>query len=150
MDVLQFPRSKRGNRYAVVFVDYLTKWPEVFPVPDQTAATIPHLLVEEIMSRNEVPAEILSDRGRAFLSGLLEEVQKLLGYHKINTTAYHPQTDGLVERYNRTLIAMLVKVVERGRDWDEHLPTLVYRASQQQSTSESLLPVVRQRPSSSY
>ena len=84
--------------------------------------------------------EILSDRGRAFLSGLLEELQKLLGYHNINTMAYHPQTDGLVEKYNWTLIAMLAKVVERGgRDWDEHLPYILfaYRASQQQSTSAS-------------
>jgi len=61
VDVLQFPRSKKGNRYAVVFVDYLTKWPEVFPVPDQTAATVAKLLVEEIVSRHGVPAEILSD-----------------------------------------------------------------------------------------
>ena len=71
--------------------------------------------------------EILSDRGRAFLSGLLEELQKLLGYHNINTMAYHPQTDGLVEKYNWTLIAMLAKVVERGgRDWDEHLPYILF------------------------
>ena len=109
-------------------------------MPDQTAATIAQLLVEEIVSRHGVPAEILSDRGRTFLSGLLEEVQKLLGYHKINMTAYHPQTDGLVERYIRTLITMLAKVVERGgRDRDEHLSYILfaYRASQQQSTSES-------------
>ena len=47
----------------------------------------------------------------------------LLGFHKVNTSAYHPQTDGLVERFNRTLIAMLAKTVQRdGRDWDEKLP----------------------------
>lgn len=81
-----------------------------------------------------------SDRGRAFLSALLKEVEQLLGYHKVNTTAYHPQTDGLVERYNRTMISMLAKVAEKGgRDWDEHLPFVLfaYRASQQQSTQES-------------
>ena len=59
VDVVQFPRSKNGNRYAVVFVDYLTKWSEVFPVPDQTAATIARLLVEHIISRHGVPTEIL-------------------------------------------------------------------------------------------
>jgi len=51
-------------------MDYLTKWPEVFAVHDQTAATIARLLVEEIVSHHGVPAEILSDRGRTFLSGL--------------------------------------------------------------------------------
>lgn len=64
VDVIQFPRSSSGNQYAIVFMDYLTKWPEVFPSPDQTAATIAKLLVEEIMSRHGVPSEILSDRGK--------------------------------------------------------------------------------------
>ena len=48
VDVVQFPRSKNGNLYAVVFVDYLTKWPAVFPVPDQSSATIAKLLVERL------------------------------------------------------------------------------------------------------
>ena len=60
---------------------------------DQTAATIARLLVEEIVSRHGVPSEILSDRGRAFLSRLMQEVETLLGFRKVNTTAYHPQTD---------------------------------------------------------
>jgi hypothetical protein len=74
------------------------------------------------------------------LSGLLKEVQLLLGFKKVNTSAYHPQTDGLVERFNRTLTAMLAKTVERGgRDWDQRLPFVLfaYRASQQPSTLES-------------
>ena len=121
-------------------MDYLTKWPEVFAVSDQTAATIAKLLVEEIVSRHGVPLEVLSDRGRAFLSELMKEVQDLLGFHKVNTTAYHPQTNGLVERFNRTLTTMLAKTVERGgRDWDKHIPYVLfaYPASQQESTQES-------------
>ena len=121
-------------------MDYLTKWPEVYPTPDQSAATIANLLVREIMSRHGVPSQLLSDRGRAFLSGLLREVQLLLGFKKVNTSAYHPQTDGLVERFNRTLTAMLAKTAERGgKNWDEKLPFVLfaYRASQQQSTLES-------------
>ena len=89
VDVIQFPKTSRGNQYAVVFVDYLTKWPEVFAVPDQSAATIARLLVEEIVSRHGVPSEVLSDRGRAFLSGLMQEAERLLGFKKGNTTAYH-------------------------------------------------------------
>ena len=140
VDVIQFPRSRDGNQYAVVFVDYLTKWPEVFAALDQSAATIAKLLVEEIISHHGVPADILSDRGRAFLSGLMKEVGLLLGFHKANTSAYHLQTDGLVERFNHTLTTMLAKTVERGgKDWDHHLPFVLfaYRASQQQSTQES-------------
>ena len=79
VDIIHFPRSCEGNQYAVVFMDYLTKWPKVFPVPDQSAATVTRLVVEEIVSRHGVPAEVLSDRGRAFLSGLMKEVKELLG-----------------------------------------------------------------------
>ena len=140
VDVIQFPCSHLGNQYAVVFVGYLTKWPEVYATPDQSAATIANLLVREIISRHGVPLEVLSDRGRAFLSGLLKEVQQLLGFRKTNTSAYHPQTDRLVERFNRTLTSMLAKTVEEGgKDWDQKLSYVLfaYRASQQQSTRES-------------
>ena len=140
VDIIQFPKTSRGNQYAVVFMDYLTKWPEVFAVPDQSAATVARLLVEELVSRHGVPSEVLSDRGRAFLSSLMQEVELLLGFRKTNTTAYHPQTDGLVERFNCTLTAMLAKTVEkRGVEWDTKLPYVLfaYRACQQSSTRES-------------
>ena len=61
VDVIQFTKSHEGNRYAVVFVDYLTIWPEVFAAPDQSALTIAKLLVEHIISRHGVPGELLSD-----------------------------------------------------------------------------------------
>lgn len=140
VDIIKFPKSYKGNQYAVVFVDYLTKWPEVFATKDQSSLTIAKLLAENVVSRHGVPAELLSDRGKAFLSKLMCEVYKLLSIHKVNTTAYHPQTDGLVERFNRTLTSMLAKTVERqGRDWDDHLPYVLYayRTSIQESTKES-------------
>ena len=140
VDVLQLPHTLDGNQYAVVFVDYLTKWPEVFAVPDQTAETIANLFVKEIISRHGVPAKLLSDRGTNFLSELMQEICKLMGTEKVNTSSYHPQTDGLVERFNRTLTAMLAKTVEKdGRDWDHRLPYVLfaYRTSLQESTRES-------------
>ena len=140
VDVIQFPKSQSGNQYAVVFTDYLTKWPEVFATKDQTALTIAELFVEEIVCRHGVPGQLLSDRGAAFLSRLLKEICSLLGVKKINTTAYHPQTNGLTERFNRTLTDMLAKRVEKnGKDWDTHLPFVLfaYRASTQESTKES-------------
>ena len=140
VDVLKLPKSDQGNQYAVVFVDYLTKWPEVFAVPDQTSLTIARLLVEHVIPRHGVPAELLSDRGKAFLSKLIHEVYELMGIKKMNMTSYHPQTDGLVERFNRTLTDMLAKTVKKGgADWDEKLPYVLYayRSSIQESTQES-------------
>ena len=141
VDVIHYPTTERGNRYAVVFVDYLTKWPEVFPVADQTTHTLAKLLVEEIVPRHGVPRELLSDRGAAFLSKVMCEVYDLLGIKKLNTSAYHPQTDGLVERFNRTLTDMLAKTTKSlgGKDWDLRLPFVLfaYRASLQGSTKQS-------------
>ena len=139
VDIIQFPCSYDGNKYAIVFMDYLTKWPEVFPVPNQTAETIARALVE-VISRHGVPAKLLSDRGANFLSDILQEVYKLLGIKKVNTSAYHPQSDGLVERFNRTLTDMLAKTVDQsGRDWDKRIPYVLYayRTSVQESTKES-------------
>ena len=140
VDVIRFPPSQRGNKYAIVFVDYLTKWPEVFPAKDQSALTIARLLVEKVVTRHGVPTQLLSDRGASFLSNLMKSVYELLGLKKVNTTAYHPQTDGLVERFNRTLTDMLSKKVKKGgKDWDQQLPYVLfaYRASIQESTGES-------------
>ena len=96
VDVIQFPKSRSGKQYAVVFVDYLTKWPEVFATRDQTALTIARLFVEHIVSRHGVPAQLLSDRGTAFLSRLMREICQILGVKKMNTTAYHPQLTDLL------------------------------------------------------
>ena len=68
--------------------------------------------MEQIVCQHGVPAQLLSDRGAAFLSYLLMEICELFGVEKLNATAYHPQTDGLAKCFNRTLIDMLAKRVE--------------------------------------
>ena len=76
------------------------------------------ILVEEIVPNFGVLESLLSDRGTNLLSHLMIDVCQLLGIHKLNTTAYHPQGDGLVERYNRTLKSMLRKNAARfGKEW---------------------------------
>ena len=135
VDVIQFPKSHTGNRYEVMFIDYLTKWPEIFATSDQTALTIAKLFVKQIVCCHGVPAQLLSDCGAAFLSRHVFSwrfVSYLGG--KLKTTAYHPQTDGLAEQFNRTLTDILVKNFEQGgRNWDAHLPFVLFahRASLQ-------------------
>ena len=140
VDVLQLPLTEAGNRYVVVFLDYLTKWVEAYPIPNQSAETIAHVLVNEIFCRHGAPEHLLSDRGTNFLSELVQEVCKHLRIKKVNTSGYHPQTDGLVEKFNSTLISMISKVAQSsGRDWDCHFPYLLfaYRVSVHESTKES-------------
>ena len=140
MDVLQLPVTSSGNKYVVVFLDYMTKWVEAFPTSDQQAPTIASLLVEHIICRHGVPEELLSDRGSNFLSELILELCSLTGMKKINTSGYHPQTDGLVEKFNSTIQGMMAKTGDANvMEWDKQLPFLLfaYRTVVQESTRES-------------
>ena len=141
VDILQLPFTTQGNCYVVVFMDYLTKWPEAFAIPDQKAERIAKMFVENIVCQHRIPEELLSDRETNFLSTLIQEVWKLLGVKKINTSGYHPQTDGLVENFNSTLISMIAKSCEAcNHNWDARLPYLLfaYWVSAQESTREAL------------
>jgi len=120
------PTSKNGNKYILVFSDYLTKYPEAFALKDFTTESIAQILIKEVILRYGFPSKLLSDRGTLFLSKVAQSVYKLLNISKINTTSYHPQTDGLVERFNKTLIDMLSKLVDENNDWDELIPYALY------------------------
>ena len=135
-----FPVSKAGNRYVVLFSEYLTKWVECFPVPSIEASVIARLLVDEIFCRHGAPGTLLSDQGSNFLSSLVSEVCKLLNTKKVNTTAYHPQTNGLVERFNNTLAEAISSFVSSNQqDWDVYIPAIqfAYRTSPRVTTGDS-------------
>ena len=141
VDVLgPLPASEQGNRYIVVFTDSLTKWPEAFAIRSAGADVIAKLFVEELISRHGAPRTLLSDRGKNFLSKLVQEICDLFTVKKVNTTAYHPQTDGLTERFNHTLCTMLSMYVSKHqRDWDRFIPfaLFAYRTAVQDSTKET-------------
>ena len=93
-----------------------------------------------MFSRVRIPMEILTDQGSNFTSRMMAELYSMLRVHPIRTTPYHPQTDGLVERFIQTLKAMLRKTVTReGKDWDKLVPFLLfaYREVPQVSTGFS-------------
>ena len=71
VDVMDLPRTERGNKHVLVFQDFLSKWPMVFPIPDQKTERIAKLLVEELVPFFGVPEALLSDRGIASSPGLL-------------------------------------------------------------------------------
>ena len=129
-----------GNRYILVICDYFTKWTEAYALPNQEATTVAGIRVEQFFCRFGCATQIHSDQGRNFESEIFQEVCRLLEMDKTRTTALHPQSDGLVERFNRTLKTMLsLFVEERQRDWDQHLPYLMmaYRSAVHESTGYS-------------
>jgi len=137
IDVLgPLPRTEDGNEYILVVGDYWTKWMETYAIPDQQAETVAAKLVEEFICRFGVPLELHSDQGRNFESVVFAEMCRILGIEKTRTTAYNPKSDGMVERYNRTIVnavALMIEPHRNQRDWDRYLPYVgfAYRASVQ-------------------
>jgi transposase InsO family protein len=103
-------------------MDYFTKSPKVYAIPNQGESTIAETLVTNFC-RFGIPLELHSDQGRNFESHLLQEVLQLLGVSKTRKTPLHPQSGGMVERYIKTIDEHLRKVVaSHQRDWDVRLP----------------------------
>uniref|UniRef100_A0AAR2LSD6 Gypsy retrotransposon integrase-like protein 1 n=1 Tax=Pygocentrus nattereri TaxID=42514 RepID=A0AAR2LSD6_PYGNA len=127
MDIVgPLPRSRSGNRYILTLCDYATRYPEAFALRNVKTRQVVNALIQ-LISRVGIPREILTDQGTNFTSKQLKDVFSLLGIKGLKTTPYHPQTDGLVERFNKTLKVMLRRFVnETGSDWDTWLPYVLF------------------------
>ena len=138
MDILDVcDPTPDGYRYIIVIADYFSKWTEAFPIKDKCADTVADVLVDKIILRFGMPLVIHSDQGRQFENGLY---WTLLGCVKTRTAPYHPESDGMVERFNRTCLMMLSMFVNDRRDnWHELLPFVMhaYRTSVHESTGYS-------------
>lgn len=134
------PYSSSGNRWIIVAVDYLTRYAETAALPASTAREVGAFILHSLVLRHGAPRELLSDRGRVFLS---QAIEALLAECKIvhrTTSAYHPQTNGLAERFNRTLGDMIAKYVAPDHsNWDSVLPfvTFAYNTAVQTTTGFS-------------
>jgi transposase InsO family protein len=133
-----FHDTRKGNRYILVVMDYFTKWADMIPIPDHSAETCAKELVMRVFCRLGLPQELHSDQGRDFLSELFSNTCRLLQIRRTKTTPWRPQSDGMVERLNRTIGAMLRQYTSEAQDdWDDWLPlcNLAYNGSRQSSTS---------------
>jgi len=132
-----FPLSGTGKRNIIVAVDYLTKWVEAAALPTGTTEDVVKFFMEYVFFRHGAPGQIITDRGKCFVSELAKSVTQVLQTNHKTTVAYHPQANGQVEKINHILAQMLSMYVDSNqRNWDIILPYVVfaYNTSVQEST----------------
>ena len=141
VDILgPLPLTKRKYRYILVFTDYFTKFPICFALKDIRAITVAQKLIEVLLQYGPT-TRIISDRGSQFMSEVFKAVMDVTCIQHAPSTSFHPQTNGLTERFNHTLCVMLSMYVHDNQgDWDLYLPYVQYAYSITPHTSTKYSP----------
>ena len=133
-------QTSRQNRHIIVLTDLGTRWAIAKAVRDATAENVSKFLLESVFLKHGFPKQLISDRGTQFLSQIVENLLKQLSVKHTPTTSYHPQCNGLCERFNKTLCDILSKYVnENQNNWDVLIPyaLFAYNTAKQDSTNET-------------
>jgi len=124
---MSLPLTTKKNQYVLVVIDHATKYVEAQACKDQQAETAANFIFSNIICRYGAPKEILSDKGQAFTGTLIATLSKLCGISQKFTAGYHPQTNALTERFNRTIQEVLSKFVNPEQsNWDDLLQASVF------------------------
>ncbi|XP_067685776.1 uncharacterized protein [Haliotis asinina] len=130
------PKTSQGNQYLLTIMCLNTRFPEAIPLRKVTAAVVTKALIK-YFTMTGLPNEIQSDQGSNFMSNLFRQVMLLLEIHQVRSSAYHPESQGALERFHQTLKSMLrCFCLEHERDWDVGLPYVLFAA--RDSRQESL------------
>ena len=122
-----FVTTKRNMKYILVFKDYLTKWVEIFALPDKSEFAVAECFVDEIILRHGAPSALMSDQGTEFVNKVMDQISVLLRIRRITTSPYHPRADGLAENMVGVMkdsLAAYVNVFQT--DWDDHLAVVAH------------------------
>ena len=133
------PKTKSGNQYLLTVMCASTRFPEATPLRNISAKTIVKALIK-FFTLVGLPKSIQSDQGSNFMSGLFQQVMDELGIKQYRSSAYHPESQGALERFHQTLKNMIRSYCfDTYRDWDEgvHLLLFAVRESVQASLGYS-------------
>ena len=132
-----FPKSLSGNKYVIIAVDYCTKWVIAKAIPNSKTKEVVDFFIKRIVLQHGAPSFLISDQGKSLNSNFSQTLFKAMTTNHLITTAYHPQCNGLVERFNHTFAVMLsMYVSSKQDDWDESIDfvTFGYNTSRHEST----------------
>jgi len=116
-----------GNNYLLTFQDNLTKFSKAILIPNQEATTVAREFVTKIICEHDIPETILTGQGTNFLSEVFKNVCKLLKITKVQTIAYHSESNGALEKSHRTLAKYLRHYINEDQtDWDEWIPYAMF------------------------
>ncbi|GFS11062.1 Gypsy retrotransposon integrase-like protein 1 [Elysia marginata] len=144
------PALEKGNKYIFTVADFCTRYPKAVTLRNIDTITVAEALAD-VFTRTGIPTEILSDRGTNCTSELMAEICRLLSMKRLTTSPYHPQCNGLVERFSGTLKRMLKKLAAaRPRDWKRYINAalLAFREAPLDSLGFTPFELVFRRPAS--
>lgn len=129
------PKTSAGNEYILTIQDNFSKYSDAIPLPVINSVSVAYALAEEFISRHGGPRVIHTDQGRNFTSGMMKTFCKIFQIKQINSTSYHPQSLGSLERSHITLVEYLKNFASK-QDWDEWLRYAIfsYNTSVHEST----------------
>ena len=131
-------KTTTGNKYIVVAMDYFTKWPEAKALKEANAREISIFIYEDIICRHGYPHKILTDRGTHFNDQMVKELTNKFNVKHGFSSPYHPKTNGLVERFNKTLCESLAKL--GGKEWDKQIAPVLFAYRSKIHSSTGMTP----------
>jgi RNase H-like domain found in reverse transcriptase/Reverse transcriptase (RNA-dependent DNA polymerase)/Integrase zinc binding domain len=134
------PKSSLGNRYILVFQDFLSKYLICVPTKNMTSDTVAQVFVTHLILKHGSVSQLISDRAPNFLSAFMQEIYKLLGVKKLQTVAWNPQANGLAERNMSTIKTMLrINIGKFPKQWDTYVNFIcfAYNSAPHATTKET-------------
>src|SRR6266508_5715037 len=117
--------TRQGNRYIVTAMDYFTKWPIAKALKEAMVKAVSKFIYQKIICEHGCSEVLQSDRGTHFINRVIEDLtEKFRIKHRLSSS-YHPQTNGLVERFNQTLCEKLAKLAEETDQWDQFVDSVL-------------------------